>query len=131
MATIDAKAKLLVPEREYVFDNPPIHKSADLNKLGIGEHRRQLHPSQSPDFNKPAENAHAILAAEFRERLVQLDVPRSPEFYMHLLLQCFVDVITTEVIRKCVLKLPLMYECVGKSVEEGGVAGGWPPPPLR
>lgn len=128
---MDASIKLLLPDREYVLDKPNIHKAADFNKIGTGEHRRAPQPSHGPDFNNPVEHAHSILQEAFQERLTILTEPRSPEFYQRLLRQVFKEVVTKEVVLKDVLKLQELYEIVSKPISEGGVAGGWPPAQYR
>lgn len=131
---------------KFVYDKAPYQNWGEQLLRLRGSHERIPHPKWSPDFNSPAEHAHAIVKGGFRDKQHdsplpkgQLDVEVMQEVKGRLV-ELVQQRITAEAVRRDVEKLKVLWRVVaakpddppiefkGKAVK--GVAGGWAPPIL-
>jgi len=112
------------------MDNPSIHKQCE----DVLKHYSVLQMSQpvgSPDFNKPAEHAHAIIVNHLLKELYLKPHIDTPVKYRRLAARMADVYITPDAVRRDVESLPEMWKYIAAPEDRGGSGGGWPPKALR
>ena len=117
------------PRVKYCFDNDAIHKGAVLDKE-ITNNKLPL-PPHSPDLNKPVEHAFNTIKSRWRDLLLLDSKILKPQEYMDRLQCIYKELVTDESIQKDVHSLKQTYRWVGKTLEQGGSEGHYPPKHLR
>jgi hypothetical protein len=117
----------------YAFDHAPWHMSAvknnKLSAIGITAAQLLPVPPRSPDFQKVIEHVFGFMTQQFQQKLYSTaydDLHTAAQYRNYVKDELFMQKVTKDQINKDVRSLKQLYKVVKSSIEEGGVAGGWP-----
>lgn len=114
------------------FDHEPKQEYSDWREICSRYNAARLpHPRYGPDFNKPVEHGHAIIATGFATACYRDPSVHRNIQYRQLVRKLATEHITQRSVEKDVESMFDMYRSIAAPVAKGGTGGSWPAKHLR